>query len=208
MTPLQRTLLDAAIPLSVFEGWTKLTLEKAAESAGLPAVDAVRAFPGGAIECLECFSADADARMLESLTNDYTLSTMKIRERIATAVMVRLNQNLPYRESIRRGLACLLQPWNASTSARALYRTVDAIWKAAGDTSTDYNFYTKRALLAKVYLSTLMVWLDDHSENQSDTFAFLNRRIEDVMQIQKIKSTCSKAMTEFKLPDIFTRFRA
>lgn len=189
-------ILDAALPSIVFDGWTLGTLENAAKSIGLTAFDVKRAFPGGVADALSLFSTRADAAMLEELSKNYNLPTLKIRERIATAVMVRLRRNTPHREAVRRALGFYTLPWNAPAGMRALYATCDAIWRAAGDTSTDYNFYTKRAMLAGVYTTTLRVWLDDTSENLSETEAFLRRRIENVMQIEKAKAkareSCSK----------------
>lgn len=181
-------ILDAALPAIVFDGWTSSTLEKAAESIGLTAFDAKRAFPHGAADALAHFSKRADERMLATLKAEYDLPAMKIRERIATAVMTRLRQNMPYREALRRALGFYALPWNAPAGLAALYATVDAMWHAAGDTSTDYNFYTKRIMLAGVFQSTLRVWLDDSSEGLTVTEAFLHRRIENVMQIEKAKS--------------------
>lgn len=187
MDRLKKQILEAALPAIVFDGWTMSTLEHAAQKAGLSPIDAKRAFPGGAAEALEFFHAEADAAMLEMLNRDYKLSEMKIRERIATAVMVRLRHLLPHREAVRRATGFYLLPSNRAAGAKALYHTVDTIWHAAGDTSTDYNFYTKRLLLAGVLTSTTRIWLEDKSKNLADTQAFLHRRIENVMQIEKAK---------------------
>lgn len=188
MDAIRDRIIDAAFADAVFDGWTQGTLERAAVREGLTAFDVKRAFPGGVIDALNYHSSRGDARMLHTLTTEYSLSTMKIRERIATAVMVRLRQNTQHREAIRRALAIYALPWNALDGMKALYATVDAMWHAAGDTSTDYNFYTKRMLLSKVYTTTLYVWLDDSSPNLEETEAFLRRRIENVMQIEKFKA--------------------
>lgn len=188
MSDLANTILNAALPLSVFDGWTQSMLEQAAISAGLTAFDVKRTFPAGVVDALAYFSARADEQMLATLARDYNLPALKIRERIATAVMVRLRANAPHREAVRRAVGFYALPWNAAAGLTALYATVDAMWRAAGDTSTDYNFYTKRALLAGVFSTTLKVWLDDSSEDFRDTEAFLRRRIENVMQIEKAKA--------------------
>jgi ubiquinone biosynthesis protein COQ9 len=180
-------IIDAALTEAVFDGWTQGMLERAAHRAGLDPFDAKRAFPGGIIEALNYHSKRGDERMLDELAG-LNLPAMKIRERIATAVMTRLRQNLPHREAIRRAIAVYAMPWHAADGMKNLYATVDAMWRAAGDTSTDYNFYTKRLLLSKVYSTTLSVWLDDQSDNLADTEAFLRRRIENVMQIEKLKA--------------------
>lgn len=191
MNDLQRTILNAALPRVVFDGWTMATLEAAAVSCGLHALDAKRAFSEGVMQAIECWTRDANVQMKDTLARDYHLDSMKIRERIATCVMVRLRQHNPHREAARRAAALLAMPWNIGLSSKLLYDTVDTMWRAAGDTATDFNFYSKRGLLAKVYLSTFVIWLNDDSENLVDTEAFLKRRIDDVMQIQKFKSKVS-----------------
>ena len=198
MTDLQNQLLNAALPHVVFDGWTQSTVERAASGAGHIAFDVRRAFPGGIIEMITYFSARADAEMVEALQRDYDLPRLKIRDRIATAVMVRLRQQAPHREAIRRALGLYALPWNSTASIKALYATVDAIWREAGDTSTDYNFYTKRLLLSKVYTTTVKVWLNDRTEDLSETEAFLRRRIENVMEIEKFKSKAKQSLSGFK----------
>lgn len=182
------SLLQAALPHIAFDGWDEAVLAKAAEELGWDRREAKRLFPEGPLQAIIHFSHSADLALAETLKEDYALSEMKIRERIATAVMVRLRANMEYREAIRRAFGILMLPWNSGASLKALYNTVDVIWRAAGDTSTDYNFYTKRMLLAKVYSSTVYVWLNDDSPNLEETEAFLHRRISDVMQIQKWKA--------------------
>ena len=116
------------------------------------------------------------------------VASLKIRDRIKSAVRIRLERHAGNREAARRALALLSLPFNAPLALRLLYRTVDAMWYAAGDTSTDFNFYTKRATLAGVYSSTLLYWLNDRSPGGEATWGFLDRRIDDVMKIEKLKS--------------------
>lgn len=193
MIDLQNKILDAALPSIPFDGWTDGVLERAAVAAGLTAFDVKRAFPGGVVDAVNWFSARADAAMVETLRRDYDLTAMKIRERIATAVMVRLRAHVGEREAVRRALGIYAMPWHAADGLKALYATVDAMWREAGDTSTDYNFYTKRLLLSKVYTTTLYVWLDDTRDDLAETEAFLHRRIENVMQIEKFKAKAINA---------------
>ena len=191
-------IIDAALPSIVFDGWTIATLERAAISKGLTAFDVKRAFPNGIMDALAHFSARADAQMVETLRKDYSLPTMKIRERIATAVMVRLRQQTPQREAVRRAMAIYAIPWNKIAEMKMIYATVDAMWREAGDTATDYNFYTKRLLLSNVYVTSLRVWLNDTSPNLLETEAFLHRRIDDVMQIEKLKAKAKAALTDME----------
>ncbi len=204
MNDFKNQILDAALPNIVFDGWTLGTLEKSAKAIGLTDFDVKRAFPNGVIDAVNYFTRRADEQMVAALERDYDLPSMKIRERIATAVMVRLRAQAANREAVRRAAAVYAMPWHASDALNSLYATVDAIWRAAGDTSTDYNFYTKRLLLSKVYTTTVTVWLDDTTPDLSETEAFLRRRIENVMQIEKAKA---KARTTFgKLEDWLPKF--
>ncbi len=207
MADLNTRILDAALPMIVFDGWTMATLERAAESIGLAAFEVKRAFPNGVVDAIGYFSARADAQMLATLASDYDLPTLKIRERIATCVMVRLRAHTQHREAVRRALGFYAMPWNAAAGLTALYATVDAMWRAAGDTATDYNFYTKRALLAGVFTSTVQVWLDDASENLADTEAFLRRRIENVMEIEKAKAKARDSLATLQdwLPEFMRK---
>ena len=120
---------------------------------------------------------------------------MKIRERIAAAVKARLAALAPHKEAARRAAALLSLPMNASLGAKLMYRTVDAMWRAAGDTSTDFNFYTKRGILAGVYGATAVRWFTTEDEAAVD--AFLAARIENVMQIEKFKAKAREALANF-----------
>lgn len=181
---LRDAILAAALPHVPFDGWTRAAAIHGAEDIGLDATAARRAFPGGARDMIPWHSRMADRRMMDALAK-MDLPSMRVRDRVTTAVIVRLDQNAADREVVRKALAYLALPQNAGLAAHSLYRTVDDMWFAAGDTATDWNFYSKRALLAGVYSSTLLVWLNDKSEDFADTRAFLDRRIENVMQIPK-----------------------
>ena len=158
-----------------------------------------RCFPRGLAQVIEYFVLDADRRMVEEL-NRRDLAAMKIRQRIATAVRVRLEQNTRHRDAIRRALALQATPQHAAAGVGGMARTVDLMWRAAGDNATDFNWYTKRALLAGVYGSTLLYWLDDASTDFEATWAFLDRRIEDVMRIQKLRGRFDQAVARFDTP--------
>ena len=111
------------------------------------------------------------------------LAKMRVRDRITMGVRVRLELLAPYREAVGRGLSFLALPIHTPLAAKCLYRSVDAIWRAAGDTSTDYNFYTKRLLLSGVYSSTVLFWLNDRSPDRVETWSFLDRRIENALRL-------------------------
>ena len=179
-------IIAAALPAIPFEGWNQRTLREACVKCGYKKTDVIRVFPGGAVEATEMFMRHFDVAMEQTLQG-YYLDSLKIRERIATAMRVKLELMEPQREAVRKALALLSMPYYLHRSLRLLYETVDNIWYAAGDTSTDFNFYTKRLTLAGVYSTTLLFWLDDKSPGHSNTWAFLDRRIEDVMAIEKVK---------------------
>jgi len=182
---LRDKIVEAALPHVPFDGWTPRAARRAAADLGLTKADALRAFPYGAADMVAHYSDLADRRMIAELDRR-DIASMKIRERIAAAARVRLEHATPHREAVRRALAVLALPSNVVLGGKCLYRTVDAMWVAAGDRSTDWNFYSKRSLLAGVYSSTVLYWLDDRSDGMADTWAFLDRRIADVMRIPKV----------------------
>jgi len=200
---LRRRLLVATLPHVPFDGWSEAAMRAGAADAGLDMAVAMNAFPGGPLEILELFSIEADRAMLERLER-CDLARMRVRDRVAAGVRARLEYLTPYREAVRRGLALLSLPHNTPLAARLLYRTVDAIWYAAGDTSTDYNYYTKRLLLAGVYSATVLFWLNDHSEEQAQTWAFLDRRIDEALSFGGTMGRAAKKVLD--LPDrLFVR---
>ena len=202
---LREEILLAALPHVPFDGWGQAALNRGAVDAGHDEGDARRLFMGGAVEMIACHSHYADRVMLETL-EVLDLDAMKVRERIIAAVRTRLEQNTLHREAVRRGLSLLALPQYAPVATRLLYRTVDAMWYAAGDTSTDYNFYSKRALLAGVYSATLLYWLNDKSDGFEATWAFLDRRVANVLQVPKLMNRASRILEI--LPDPFRLFRA
>ncbi len=183
---LRPLLVEAMLPHVPFDGWTLTAAEAAASDLGLPMGRARITFPGGAADMVAAYIDFADARMLRALGD--RLHNLKIRDRITVAVRTRLEQATGEREAIRRALGILGMPQNLALSARTLWKTADIIWRAAGDTATDYNHYTKRLILGGVYSSTLLVWLNDESEGFADSWAFLDRRIGDVMRFEKTKA--------------------
>lgn len=196
---LRDEIVEAALPHVPFDGWTPRAARRAAADLGLARADAARAFPYGAADMVAHYSDWADRRMLAELDRR-DIKAVKIRQRIATAVRVRLEQAAPHREAVRRTLAVLALPSNVLLGGKCLYRTVDAMWVAAGDTSTDWNFYSKRSLLAGVYSSTVLYWLDDKSDDGTDTWAFLDRRIADVMRIPKLTGRLRSAIDRLPNP--------
>jgi ubiquinone biosynthesis protein COQ9 len=172
---------------AAFDGWTEAALAMAATGLGVPA-DRVRlAFPGGAVEMIDGWFDAIDKAMLDAFPPD-RIASMKVRERIRDLVLFRLQAAAPHREALRRAVAILAMPQHALSGAKLAWRTADRIWRIAGDTATDFNHYSKRALLVGVYGSTLLVFLDDKAEDLAETRAFLDRRIDDVMRFEKAKA--------------------
>tara|TARA_B100000959_G_scaffold186051_1_gene194586 strand:+ start:1683 stop:2348 length:666 start_codon:yes stop_codon:yes gene_type:complete len=199
LAPLARSLLAATLARVPFDGWTWSTVETAAGDLGKAPETAGRAFPGGLRGVLSFFLAEADRRMLEALA-EIDLEAMPVRQRIATAVRVRLEQATPHREAVRRALALQMTPAYALALPANVAHTVDAMWRVAGDSATDFNYYTKRALLAVVYGAALLHWLDDDTPNQAATWAFLHRRIGDVMRIQKTRNQLDSVIAKATVP--------
>jgi ubiquinone biosynthesis protein COQ9 len=180
-------ILAAALAQVPFDGFTDKVLERAAREAGVGRDVLARLFPDGPLSLVEAFSERADADMSQFLARS-KLANLKVRERIALAVRTRIAVLRPHKEAARRAAAFLTLPPHATRGMRLLYRTVDAIWRGIGDTSTDFNFYSKRAILAAVYSATLMRWFSDTSEDEKITDGFLASRIDDVMRFEKFKS--------------------
>src|SRR3569833_401849 len=164
---LREAVLNAALPHAAFDGFTDKVLQKAGAEAGLEKADVMRLFEDGPISLVEYFSTHTDAE-LEKRLAAMGLKAMKIRERIATAVKTRLAILKPHKEAARRAAALLSLPMHAALGAKLVYRTVDAMWRAAGDTSTDFNFYTK-GILAGVCGSTAPRWFNGTSEDENAT---------------------------------------
>ncbi len=178
-------LLEALLPNVPFDGWTRRAIDAAASRTGL---DAAMLFPRGPRDAVAWFSHWADAKTASAL-DAKTRARLKVREKIALGVTTRLDILLPHREAVRRALALLSMPRHLPLGARLLYGTVDTIWRAAGDTSTDFNFYTKRGLLAGVYAATTFYWLDDRSDGTAATAEFLDRRLAEVLAIPRLGAT-------------------
>jgi len=188
---LRCAIIAAALPLAACEGFTPAVLERAAEQAGAARDDLARLFPNGASSLIEAYSTDADAEMERRLAA-MTLEAMPVRERIAAAVRTRLDILRPHKGAVRRAITHLSLPPNLPLGTTLAYRTSDAVWRAAGDHSTDFSFYTKRGILAGVYAATLICWFGDDSEGERATMEFLAARIEDVMKIERAKARVRK----------------
>lgn len=168
-------------------GWTGAALKAAAAEAGLSDGEVALACPKGVFDLFDAFAERADQAMIERL-EELDLPAMKIRQRVKAAVQVRLEAQAPYKDAARAMTRALANPLRAPEAARLLWRTSDRIWRALGDVSVDENFYSKRAILSGVLASTYAHWFSDQSEGCESTWAFLDARIENVMQFEKLKA--------------------
>jgi ubiquinone biosynthesis protein COQ9 len=184
---LRRKLALAVGENAVFDGWTRAAVDSAARQLGIDPVQARLAVPKTQAGMIDLYIQEVD-RGLQAYFTPERLAKLKIREKIRALVWRRLEIMGPAREAVRRALAILAMPQNVPLALRIGWRTADVMWRIAGDTSTDFNHYTKRMTLGAVYGSTLLIWLDDQSEGWADTAAFLDRRIDDVMKIEKFKA--------------------
>jgi ubiquinone biosynthesis protein COQ9 len=198
-TEQRDALLAAMLPDVPFDGWTRAVLAAAAERVGVNAADAVALFPGGPRAMVAWFSRWADRMMLETVAAHPPPGT-RTSDRIAFGVETRLALLQPHREAVRRGLALLALPRNAPLAARLLYDTVDALWYAAGDTSTDFSFYTKRAILAGIQAATTLYWLDDRSPAGEATAAFLARRLAEIGVLPRARARMARALDRLPNP--------
>ncbi|MEM1277379.1 MAG: COQ9 family protein [Pseudomonadota bacterium] len=184
-------LLDAVLPHVAFDGWSNETLKAAISESGVDAGLAHLAFPRGGVDMALAFHYRTDQKLEDELAEPNAaanLATLRIRERIAYAVRRRIELVADEREAVRRGATLLGLPIYAGEGAKAIWHTADIIWSACGDTSEDYNWYTKRAILTSVYSATVLYWLGDQSMGYEKTWDFLGRRIENVMQFEKTKA--------------------
>jgi ubiquinone biosynthesis protein COQ9 len=202
-SPLAETqrdaLIEAMLPEVPFDGWSRAALRAAARRIGVPAAEALALFPDGPVDFVACFSRWADRRMLDRLES-LPPGELRVPERVALAVNIRLEIVEPWREAMRRALTILSLPQNVPLAMRLLYETVDGIWYAAGDNATDFSFYTKRATLAAIYAASLLYWLEDRSPGFADTRAFLDRRLAEVARIGQARRRLQTALDRLPNP--------
>ena len=184
---LRLRLAPAIAEAAVFDGWSKAALASAARDCDVDPALAEFAFRDGQMAMLTAWIDHVDRAMVAALP-DATLGAMSIRQRIRAIVLARLDAVAGCEEALSRALAIMALPGNIAASTRLGWRSADRMWRLAGDTATDYNHYTKRAILAGIYAATLRVFATDTSEGQAETAAFLDRRIDGIMRFEKAKS--------------------
>jgi ubiquinone biosynthesis protein COQ9 len=184
---LRLHLAPAVADAAVFDGWSAAAVDSAAAAAGVDPRVAQAAFGDGAMQMVAAWIASIDEAMVQALTSE-TLAVLPIRERIRRLVLFRLEAVVDQREALRRALAIMAMPQNAVSAVKLGWHSADAMWRLAGDTATDFNHYSKRAILRSIYAATLSVFAADESEGQAETRAFLDRRIEGIMRFEKAKA--------------------
>ena len=207
-SPLEEIRRKLALPLgenAVFDGWTDAAVVAAAGAQGVEPAQAKLAVPKDQAGKIDLYVRGVDRALADHFTPE-RLEGLKIREKIRAIVWKRLEIMEPAREAVRRALSILAMPQNVPTGLKIGWRTADVMWRIAGDTSTDYNHYTKRMMLGGVYASTLLVWLDDQTEGWTETASFLDRRIDDVMKIEKLKADW-KGQEHFSVTRFLGRLR-
>jgi ubiquinone biosynthesis protein COQ9 len=191
---------------AIFDGWNETALAEAAREAGVDPAVARLAFPGGAMDMIAGWVESVDVEMAAAF-DPLMLAQMPIRERIRALVWFRLEAVAGLEEALRRALAIQAMPQNLVRSAKLGWASADAMWRLAGDTATDYNHYTKRAILASIYAATLAVFVSDESAGKAETRAFLDRRIEDVMKFEKAKAQLLQGRERFDVMRFLGRLR-
>lgn len=184
---LRVALAPRVADAAAFDGWTEAAVRNAAAQSGVDADAAAYAFRGGAMEMIAAWIAHVDAVMAGALSRE-ALAALPVRERIRELVLCRLDAIGGREEALRRALAIMAMPRNAARALRLGWHSADAMWRLAGDAATDYNHYTKRAILAGVYAAVLAVFVDDRGEDKADTRAFLDRRIDGIIRFEKAKA--------------------
>jgi ubiquinone biosynthesis protein COQ9 len=181
--PERDAAILAMLPNVPFDGWTKRALRAGITAAGMPADEADLLFPLGTVDMIETFCDLADRRMEQAAAS---LTETSLPARVRALVALRLQQNRPHKEAIRRALSILALPQNARAAAACTARTVDAIWHAAGDRSADFTWYTKRAILTAIYTATILYWLNDTSEDDAATLALLDRLLAAHARVHRL----------------------
>lgn len=207
LNDLRLQLAPAIAEAAVFDGWSAQAVAQAAAERGVDPALAAYAFKDGPMAMIAAWVAHVDAVMEHSFSGD-ALSNMPIRERIRRLVWARLEAVAGREEALSRALSIMAMPQNLAASTRLGWRSADAMWRLAGDRSTDYNHYTKRAILGGIYAATLQVFAGDQSDDKVETRGFLDRRIEGIIRFEKAKGQLLRAPDErFSVSRLLGRLR-
>lgn len=191
-SPERDAAIEALLDHVPDKGWSITALKSTLPDPG----ELEMLFPGGTTDLIETYCDLAD-RQMQADMDEADITGLGLTKRVRLAIALRLHRQRPHRDAVRRAASMLLLPQNAALSLRITARSVDAIWHAAGDTSADFSWYTKRAILAAVYRATLLYWLRDYSEDDAATLEFLDRRLAGVGRIGKARARVEKLLRRF-----------
>lgn len=187
---LARRIIEHALPLVPFDGWTLNTLKAASRAANIPEEHLSLIFPNAPMDAVEYWIKQTDEDMSQSANSQF--SSLRIPEKVTQLIIDRFKRLQTHREAVRRASHMFMLPWNLARGTKVTFRTVDAIWKLTGVTDSDFNWYTRRATLAYVYTTTFKYWLTDEGADIEKTIAYLKRRLNDA-------ASFSRAAKHFKL---------
>jgi ubiquinone biosynthesis protein COQ9 len=180
----EQAVLDAALEIAPHQGWSGPTVAAAGKACGLSKAETGLLMPHGPADLAALLARRHDDRALAALAGTDP-ATLKIRERIRAGVEARLNAAMADEAALRRWAGWLALPLNLPLALKLLWASADAIWRWAGDTATDENHYSKRALLAGILAGATAIRLSD---GQAEAMAFVDRRIDNVMAFEKWKA--------------------
>lgn len=187
LAEVRRQLTQAALAHVPFDGWTDLSWRAALADSGITPDLARAAAPRRCLDLAAEFHRMGDEEMAETAAGA-GLASLRYSERVVKLLEIRLDIASREPEAVRRGVTLFSLPHHAAEGSKLVWGTADAVWRALGDSSEDFNWYSKRAILSGVWSSTLLYWLGDQSEGRANTRAFLARRIDDVMKFEKTKA--------------------
>lgn len=200
---MEQTVLDEAIARADDLGWNARLVRAAGDAEGLSLGDQELLLPNGPRDLAALLSRRHDARAMAELAQIDAVS-LKIRERIARAVSARMEAGATDLPATRRCAAFLALPPNADLGLSLAWETADQLWRWAGDTATDWNHYSKRAILSGILIPALtMRWFDGRETAE----AFVARRIENVMAFEKWKAGKDFHAPGRKLTEALARMR-
>ena len=215
--PDKTALIEAMLVHVPFDGWTTKSLEAAASDLGVDNQTVQTLLPHGVRDALDAFVAQGDLAMAEAFAKSAEKPQEKsqknpqekprgVSAKIKTLILLRLEVATPHREAVAAALKTLARPQYASLAPRIYARSIDRMWRIAGDQSVDFSFYTKRAILAGVFASCLAWWVANPNADASARETFVANRLRDAAVLPKLTAPIS-AFTKNSV-HIATRFMA
>jgi len=190
---LHVNILESSLQKVKTFGWTVEALSTGAEENGLPGI-AHGMFPDGPVELVNYFIEKCNIEMIQKLSS-MNLQQVTMKERLRTILQMRLEMLLPYSSNWSQALSVMGQPQNLPKSLHGLALLIDEILHQCGDKSTDFDWYTKRALVTGIYVTTELYLLTDATRNKQDTWDYLDRRIDDFLRMSTLKVDLEKTVS-------------